>query len=93
MKIILICYTTFLLSLYVAHNSMCKKNSAILEFTLFPDKSELLKKCTGNTYATFSVALRQGECKLYYIERGCTLCEFEIMRHKMFKTSHFIRKI
>ena len=29
MKIILICYTTFLLSLYVAHKSMCKYNGAI----------------------------------------------------------------
>ena len=86
-------YTTFLLLVYVAHKTMCKKNGVILEFMLFPDISELHKKGTGSTHATFSVALRQGRCKLYYIQRGCTMCEFEIMGHKMFKTSHFIRKI
>ena len=43
MKIIFIWYTTFVLSLCFAHKSMCKNNGAILEFMLFPDKSELTK--------------------------------------------------
>ena len=72
---------------------MCEKNGVILEFMLFPDISELHKKCTGSTHATFSVVLLQGRCKIYYIQRGYTLCEFEITRHKIFKTYHFIRKI
>jgi len=72
---------------------MCKKNGVILEFMLFPDTSELHKKCTGSTHATISVALRQGRCKLYYMQRGCTMCEFEIMQDKTFKTSHFISKM
>ena len=93
MKIIRICYTTFLLLLYVAHKTMCKINGAILEFMLFPDISELHRKCTGSTQATFSVALHQGRCKIYYMQRGRTLCEFEIIRHKMFKTSQLMSKI
>ena len=92
-KKIRIWYTTFLLWLYVAHKTTRKKSGAIIEFMLFPDKSELHKKCTGSTHATFSVELRQGRCKLYYMQRGCTLCEFEIMRDKMLKTSHFLHKI
>jgi hypothetical protein len=35
---------------------VCENNGAILEFMLFPDISELTKKCTGSTHATFSVA-------------------------------------
>jgi len=69
-------YTTFLLLLHVAHKTVRKTNGAILEFMLFPGISELHKKCTGSTHATFSVVLRQGRCKLYYMQRGCTLCEF-----------------
>jgi len=59
-KIIRICYTTFLLLLHVAHKIVRKMNGAILEFMLFPGTTELHKKCTGSTHATFSVALRQG---------------------------------
>ena len=49
---------------------MRKTNGAILEFMLFPGTSEFHKKCTGSTHATFLVALRQGRCKLYYMQRG-----------------------
>jgi len=93
MKIIRNWYTTFLLLLHVPHKTVRKTNGAVLEFVLFPGISVLHKKCTGSTHTTFSVALRQGRCKLYYMQRGCTFCEFEIMRHNMFKTSHFIREI
>jgi hypothetical protein len=64
-KIIHILYTTFLLLLNVAHNTMCKKNGAILEFMLFPDILEIRTKFTGSTHVTFSMALRQGRYKLY----------------------------
>jgi len=46
--------------------------------------------CTVSKTSKFSVALRQGKCRLYYMQRGCTLCEIEIMRYKTFKSSHFI---
>ena len=69
MKIIRICYTTFLLLLYVAHKTVCKMNGAVLECMIFPDISELHQKCAGSIHATFSVALRQGRCKLYYMQR------------------------
>ena len=45
---------------------MRKKTGDDLEFMLFPDIPELHKKCTGSTHATFSVALRQGRCKLFF---------------------------
>ena len=93
MKIIRICCTTFLLLRNVAHKIVRKTNGAILEFTLLPGTSELHKKFTGSTHVTFSVAFREGRCIPFYMQRWCTLCEFEIMRHKMFKTSRFIRKI
>jgi hypothetical protein len=44
---------------------VCKNNDAILAFILFADISELHKKCTESTRATFSVALRQGRRKIY----------------------------
>ena len=70
MKIIRICYTTLPLLLHIARKTVRKQNGAILEFMLFPATSELHKKCAGSTHATFSVALRQGRCKLCYMQRG-----------------------
>ena len=79
MKIIRIWYTTFLLSLHVAHKTVCEKNGVLLEFMLFPDKSELRKKWTRGTHATVSVD--------FYLSNEPTWCTKLLFYNKFFHAS------